>query len=76
MMLLLYIDDLFLTRKQELIKVTRRRLVAEFEMKDFDIDAHSISKEVAGFSLLWFPQGKLFVSLVSCDYFCACYSLI
>ena len=39
----------------------------------------SISEEVAGFSPLWFPQVKLFVSLVSCDvlmfYCCACYSL-
>ena len=38
-----------------------------------------ISKEVARFSPLWFPRGKLFVSLVSCDvlmfYCCACYSL-
>ena len=34
----------------------------------FSIGAHSISEEVAGFSPLWFPQGKLFVSLVSCDY--------
>ena len=34
----------------------------------FVIGAHSISKEVAGFSPLWFPRGKLFVSLVSCDY--------
>ena len=31
------------------------------------IGAHSISKEVAGFFPLWFPRGKLFVSLVSCD---------
>ena len=30
------------------------------------IGAHSISEEVAGFSPLWFPQEKLFVSLVSC----------
>ena len=41
--------------------------------------ADSISEEVAGFSPLWFPQGKLFVSLISCDvlmfYYCACYSL-
>ena len=29
--------------------------------------ADSFSKEVVGFSPLWFPQGKLFVSLVSCD---------
>ena len=30
------------------------------------IGAHSISKEVVGFSPLWFPQGNFFVSLVSC----------
>ena len=41
----------------------------------FAIGAHSISEEVARFSPLWFPWGKLFVSLVSCDYWCACYSL-
>ena len=39
------------------------------------IGAHSISKEVAGFSPLWFPQGQFFVSLVSCVYCYACYSL-
>ena len=41
----------------------------------FATDAHSISEENAGFSPLWFPRGKFFVSLVSCDYCCACYSL-
>ena len=40
------------------------------------IGAHSISEEVVGFSPLWFPRGKFFVSLVSCVYCCACYSLI
>ena len=43
----------------------------------FGVD--SISEEVARFSPLWFPQGKLFVSLVSYDvlvfYCCAFYSL-
>ena len=39
------------------------------------IGAHSISEEVAGFSPLWFPRGEFFVSLVSCDFCCACYSL-
>ena len=34
MILLLYFDDLFLTKKMELIKVARRRLVVEFEIKD------------------------------------------
>ena len=36
-MLLLHVDDLFLTGKEELIKVARRKLVAEFEMKDLDM---------------------------------------
>ena len=30
----------------------------------FSIGAHSIFEEVAGFSPLWFPRGKLFLSLV------------
>ena len=34
MMLVLHVDDLFLTRKEERIKVARRRLAAEFEMKE------------------------------------------
>ena len=41
----------------------------------FSIGAHCISEEVAGFYHLWFPRGKLFVSLVSCDYCFGCYSL-
>ena len=32
--LLLYVDDLFLTGKQEFIRDARRRLVFEFEIKD------------------------------------------
>ena len=31
----------------------------------FTFGPNSISEEVAGFSPLWFPQGKFFVSLVS-----------
>ena len=30
------------------------------------IGAYSTSEEVVGFSPLWFPRGKFFVSLVSC----------
>ena len=33
-MLLLYVDDLFLTEKVELIKVSRKRLDAKFKIKD------------------------------------------
>ena len=39
------------------------------------IGAHSIFEEVVRFYPLWFPRGKFFVPLVSCDYCCACYSL-
>ena len=34
MMLMLYVDDLFLTGKEELIKYARRRLAVEFKMKE------------------------------------------
>ena len=30
------------------------------------IGAHSISEKVAGFSPLWFPRGKFFVSYLLC----------
>ena len=39
------------------------------------IGAHSISEEVAGFSPLWFPQGKYLCLLFLVIYCCACYSL-
>ena len=39
----------------------------------FATGAHSISEEIAGFYPLWFPRGKLFVSLVSFDYCCVFY---
>ena len=37
-----------------------------FGFSTFAIGAHSIFEEVVGFSPLWFPWGKFFVSLVSC----------
>ena len=37
-----------------------------FMFSGFTFGADSISEEVAAFSPLWFPRGKLFVSLVSC----------
>ena len=36
-----------------------------FMFSGFNFGADSISEEVAGFSPLWFPRGKLFVSLIS-----------
>ena len=48
-----------------------------FPVLPFCVD--SIFEEVVGFSPLWFPRGKLFVSLVSFDVLvfdcCTCYSL-
>ena len=41
----------------------------------FATSAHSISKEVAGFSPLWFPQGKYLCLLSLVIDCCACYSL-
>ena len=43
--LLLYVDDLFLTEKNELTKVARR-LAAEFEMKDLDMMHYFLGMEV------------------------------
>ena len=46
MMLLLYVDDLFLTGKEELFKFARRRLVAELEMKDLGMMHYFLTMEV------------------------------
>ena len=45
-MLLLYVDDLFLTVKEELIKIARRRLFAKFEMKDLGMMHYFLGMEV------------------------------
>ena len=42
------------------------KIIFMFSCFTFATGVHSIFEEVAGFSPLWFPQGKLFVSLVSC----------
>ena len=45
-MLLLYVDELFLIGKYELIKYARRRLAAEFEMKNLDMMHQFLGMEV------------------------------
>ena len=65
-------------REEDLEQVRERKAVGDHLCVlgfTFSIGAHSIFEEVAGFSPLWFPRGKLFMSLVSFDYFYACYSL-
>ena len=44
--LLLYVDELFLTGKDELIKFARRRLAVEFEMKDLGMMHYFLGMEV------------------------------
>ena len=47
-------------REEELAQVRERTVVGDHLCVlgfTFAIGAHSISKEVAGFSPLWFPQG-------------------
>ena len=46
MMLLLYVDDLFLTGKEELNKDARRRLVAEFETNDVGMMQYFLGMDV------------------------------
>ena len=46
MILLLYVDDLFLTGKEELIEGARRRLAAEFEMKNPGMMHYFLGMEV------------------------------
>ena len=43
---LLYVNDLFLTGKEELIKDARRRLAVEFEMKDLGMMHYFLGMEV------------------------------
>ena len=46
MMLLLYVDDLFLTGDDEFIKDARRRLATEFEVKDLGMMHYFLGMEV------------------------------
>ena len=67
-------EESLLVRERETEAV---EIILLFSSFTFGVD--SISEKVAGFSPLCFPQGNLFVSLVSCVvlvfYFYACYSL-
>ena len=45
-MILLYVNDLFLIGKEELIKIARRRLAIEFKMKDLDMMHYFLGMDV------------------------------
>ena len=65
MILLLYVDDLFVTGMDGLIADTKRKLVAEFEMKDLGMMHYFLGMEVwqnaDGISL---GQGKYAVEIL------------
>ena len=44
--ILLYVDDLFLTRNEKQIKVFKKKLVEEFEMKDLGLMHYFLGMEV------------------------------
>ena len=46
MMLLLYVDEFVLDRKEELIKVAIRRLAAKFEIKDLGMMHYFLDMEL------------------------------
>ena len=46
LMLMLYVDDMFLTGEEKLIKDARRRLATEFEMKDLGMMHYFLGMEV------------------------------
>jgi hypothetical protein len=54
--LVLYVDDLFLTGKEHLIAQTKRELSIEFEMKDLGLMHYFIGLEV------WQKLGEIFLS--------------
>ena len=46
MILLLYVDDLFVTGMDGLITTTKRKLIVEFEMKDLGMMHYFLGMEV------------------------------
>ena len=64
-MLLLYVDDLFLTGKDELIKDAKRRLATEFEMKNLGMMHYFLGIEVwQSANGIFLGQGKYTVDIL------------
>ena len=65
MILLLYVDDLFLTGEEKLILDSNRKLAAKFEMKDLDMMHYFLSLEVwQKSSEIILSQGKYAVEIL------------
>ena len=64
-MLLLYVDDLFMTRQDELIINAKRKLVAEFEMKEMGMMHYLLGMEVwKSMDGIFLGQGKYAVDIL------------
>jgi hypothetical protein len=62
--LLLYVDDLFLTGEEKLIAECKQRLAAEFEMKDLDLMHYFLGLEVwQSPQRIFLNQGKYTVEI-------------
>ena len=65
MILLLYVDDLFFTGEQNLINECRKKLVAEFEMKDLGMMHYFQGLEVWQYlDEIFLNQGKYAVEIL------------
>jgi hypothetical protein len=63
--LLLYVDDLFLTGEQKLINECKKRLVSEFEMKDLGLMHYFLCLEVwQSLERIFLNQGKYTVKIL------------
>jgi hypothetical protein len=63
--LLLYVDDLFLTREENLIVECKQRLAAEFEIKDLGLMHYFLGLEVWQSSeRIFLNQGKYMVEIL------------
>jgi hypothetical protein len=63
--LLLYVDDLFLTEDKNLISESKRKLVEEFEMKDLGMMNYFLGLEVwQRLSDIFLNQGKYVIDIL------------
>jgi hypothetical protein len=63
--LLLYVDDLFLTREENLITECKRRLAPKFEMKDLGLMHYFLGLEVwQSLERIFLNQGKYTVKIL------------
>jgi hypothetical protein len=74
--LLLYVDDLFLTGEENLITKCKKKLVAEFEMKDLGLMHYFLGLEVwQSPERIFLNQGKYAVEILKRFYMLECKSM-